>query len=96
MNAFRDTTRRSCETLVCPEDWDVNPWPFIGGVLDWLFPGPVNAPTDTPTQTQPDVELIVTYPPAKECDAVALAGSKYSQNVSPRIRFVYLADIFSV
>lgn len=63
-------------------------------VLDWLLPGPVNAPTDTPKQTQLDVELIVTYPPAKECDAVALAGSKYSQNVTPRNRFVHLPTFF--
>lgn len=60
-------------------------------MLDWLLPGPVNAPTDSLKQTQLDVELIVTYPPAKECDAVALAGSRYSQT---RNRFVHLPTFF--
>lgn len=83
-------TRRSCHSLVCPEDWDLNPWPYIGGVLDsadavfdWFLPGPVNTPIDTPEQTQPDVELMVTYPPAKECDTTVLPGSTGSQSVRP-------------
>lgn len=90
-------TRRSCDSLICPQDWDLIPWPYVGGVLDsadavldWLLPGPVNTPTDTPKQIQPDVELMVTYPPAEECDAAALPGSTGSQEVSPQNRLGYL------
>lgn len=63
-------------------------------VLDWLLPESVKTPTDTPKQAQPNVELMVTSPPAKDCDAVALPGSTDSQNVSVQSRFVYLRTGF--
>lgn len=92
-------TRRSCDTVDCPGDWDL--WPAVGSVLDstgaaldWLLPESVKTPTDTPKQTQPDVELMVTSPPVKECDVVALPGSTDAQNVSVKSRFVYFADQF--
>lgn len=94
-------TRRSCEIVVCPGDWDLNPWPIVGSVpkftdavLDWLFPGLANTPTDIPKQTQADIEIQAVYSPAKDCDAFALPGSTDSQNVSPQNGFLYLQTFF--
>ena len=87
-------TRRDCESLVCPSDWDIAPLinGAVGGVWDWLIqsdtPGvQVDKPTtDTP---EPDTELQVWAPPSKECDVVVPDGE--SQNVSP-LRFILLHE----
>lgn len=93
-------TRRACDTVVCPGDWGL--WPNVGSVLDpadsvldWLLPDSVKTPTDTPKQTQPDVELQVTSPPVKECDAAALPGSTdFSERKRPESLCVFLRTSF--
>lgn len=91
-------TRRDCESIVCPSDWEIGPLigDTVGAVgsaassfLDWMLPDVsdvlVDEPTTgTPTQSETDIEIQVLAPPIIKCNAVVPGGE--SQNVSPSLR----------
>lgn len=95
-------TRRDCESVICPSDWDFGPLidNTVGAVgsaassfLDWLLPDDpsvvVGEPTTgTPTQWEPDTEIQVVAPPSKECNLLVPSGE--SRNVSHSLRKRYL------